>query len=138
MKRNIITGLIIVMMLPLTSVAQKINFEPSPIVPSATGYVKITKDKNKNYNIKIDLINFAEVDRLQMGKSTYVVWMIANQKAAENIGQLKSGKHVFAKKAKASLETTSPEKPKKIFITAENDGKTEIPIGQVVITTKDF
>jgi hypothetical protein len=96
------------------------------------------KDKNQNYHIVISLVNFAEVDRLQTGKTTYVVWMIANQDAPKNIGQLMSEKNLFAKKSKASFETVSTDKPRRIFITAENDGKAETPQDPIVISTGNF
>src|SRR6478736_4869878 len=139
MKHSIgFASLALFLFLSFASYAQKIKFEESSVVPSASGHVNIDKDKNQNYHIMISLVNFAEVERLKTGKTTYVVWMIANQDEPKNIGQLISGKNLFAKKSKASFETISTEKPRKIFITAENDGKTESPQSTVVITTGNF
>lgn len=138
-KSNLLlAGLIIVLLLPLRSSAQRFNFEASAVVPAATGHVKIKKDNNQNYHLQIELVNLAEVERLQTGKTTYVVWMIANQDSAKNIGQLKSSKNLFSKKSKASFETISVDKPRRIFITAENDGKIDKPEGVVVISTGNF
>jgi hypothetical protein len=139
MKYNLLfAGLAIVMMLPLHSSAQRFNFEPSSVVPAATGHVKITKDRNQNFNLQIELVNLADVGLLQTGMNTYVVWMLANQDSAKNIGQLKSGKNLFSKKSKASFETISVDKPRRIFITAESDGKIDKPKGVVVISTGNF
>ena len=139
MRYNLLfASLAIVMMLPLHSSAQRFNFEPSSVVPAATGHVKIKKDNNQNYHLQIELVNLAEVELLQTGKTTYVVWMMANQDSAKNIGQLKSSKNLFSKKSKASFETISVDKPRRIFITAENDGKIDKPKGVVVISTGNF
>ena len=139
MKYNLLlASLAIVMLLPLQSNAQRFAFEPSSVVPAATGHVKIIKDKNQNFNLQIELVNLADVELLQTGKTTYVVWMMANQDSAKNIGQLKSSKNLFSKKSKASFETISVDKPRRIFITAENDGKIDKPKGVVVISTGNF
>lgn len=139
MKHNLVFASIgLLMLLSVVSHAQKVKFEESSVVPSANGHVDVTKDKNQNYHIEITLVNFAEVERLKTGKTTYVVWMVAGQDAPKNIGQLISGKNLFSKKSKASFETVSTDKPRRIFITAEDDGKTETPNDPVVITTGNF
>lgn len=128
MKYKILfTSLVLMMMMSLISYAQKVKFEESSVVPAASGYVDVSKDKNQNYRITISLVNFAAVERLQTGKTTYVVWMvIANQEVPKNIGQLIGKKNLYAKKSKASFETVSSDKPRRIFITAENDGKPKL------------
>jgi hypothetical protein len=139
MQHNLaFTSLALLMFLSVVTYAQKINFEESSVVPAASGHVEVVKDKNQNYRITISLVNFAEVERLKTGKTTYVVWMVANQDDPKNIGQLMSGKNLFSKKSKASFETVSTDKPRRIFITAENDGKAGTPGEPVVITTGNF
>jgi len=139
MKHNLVfTSLALLMLLSVVTYAQKVKFEESSVVPAASGHVEVVKDKNQNYRIMISLVNFAEVERLKTGKTTYVVWMVAGQDAPKNIGQLISGKNLFSKKSKASFETVSTDKPRRIFITAEDDGKTDTPKDPVVITTGNF
>jgi hypothetical protein len=117
------------------SCARKMTFSTSSVVPAAQGFVKISKDNNKNYVIKISITNLAEVDRLQPQKQTYVIWMVTDEGLTKNIGQLNSSKSFLSKKLKASLKTVSSFNPAKIFITAENDPGVQYPGDQVVLST---
>ena len=122
----------------LSSCAQKIGFVTSSAVPAAEGQVKVKKDDNNNYSIKINMKNLAEPKRLTPSRSTYVVWMDSDGNGSKNLGQLKSSSGLFSSALKASLETTSPYKPKRIFITAEDSGDIQYPGTQVVLTTNTF
>lgn len=128
----------ILILFSVDSFAKKAHFITSSVVPAARGFAKIKRDNNKNYVIKINLINLAEVQRLQPPKQIYVVWMITDQETTMNIGQLKSSTSLLSKKLKATLETTSPFKPVKIFITAEDDGSIQYPGMQMVLSTDRF
>jgi hypothetical protein len=101
-------------------------------VPAATGDVTVKSDKNNNYVIQIKLAGLAEAQRLQPSKQTYVVWMETDHSTAKNLGQNTSTN------LKASFETVSSFKPRKIFITAENDPAITYPGTQVVLTTDRF
>jgi hypothetical protein len=107
-------------------------------VPAAEGTVKIKRDNNRNYMIRISISNLAEVTKLQTSKQTYVVWMLTNKEKTENIGQLNSSGSFLSSQLNASFHTISSSKPVKIFITAENDGTVQIPEGQFVLTTNIF
>ena len=128
----------VMMILPFTSCAKKITFVNSTVVPGADGYVKVKKDNNKNYIIKIEVSDLAEVERVQASKTTYVVWMETDEGNAENLGQLKSSRSFFSKQKTASLETVSSYKPVKIFITTEEGVNTQYPGRQMVLTTENF
>lgn len=127
-----------VILLSLTSCAKNITFLNSSVVPAARGTVKVKKDTNNNYGIKIELSDLAEASRLQPARKTYVVWMDSDRETAKNIGQLKSGTGFLSKKLKASLETISSAKPTKVFITAEDDPSVQYPSSQVVLSTNNF
>ncbi len=129
---------ILIMLFSFDSQAKRIHFSTSSIVPAARGYVKINKDKNRNYAIKVVLYGLAEVQRLEPSKLTYVVWMITDQEITKNIGQLKSSSSLLSKKLKASFETVSSFKPEQVFITAEDDESIQYPGTQVVISTDRF
>ncbi|WP_319478821.1 hypothetical protein [uncultured Draconibacterium sp.] len=128
----------VMMIVPLTSCAKKFTFLSSTVVPGADGYVKVKKDKNKNYIVKIEVSDLAEVERVQPTKTTYVVWMETDEGNAENLGQLKSSTSFLSKRHTASLETASSFKPVKVFITTENGTNVQYPGRQVVLTTEDF
>jgi hypothetical protein len=134
--RNVSLGVLITLMVAFsTSCARKMTFSISSVVPAAQGSVKVTRDHNKNYVIKISITNLAEVERLQPQKQTYVVWMVTNDGLTKNIGQLNSSKSFLSKQLKASLKTVSSFNPVKIFITAENDPSVQYPGNQVILST---
>jgi len=138
-KKNIMIGILILgMIIPLTSYAKKIRFMPSTVVPAAQGYVKVKTDKNKNYVIKIEIRDLADVEKLQTSKMSYVVWMETDQGRTENLGQLNSSSGFLSKQMKASLETVSAYTPTKIFITAEEFTNVQYPGDRVILTTERF
>ncbi len=137
--KSILLAIFAVMIfIPFTSCAKKFTFLNSTVVPGADGYVKVEKDKNKNYIINVEVSDLAEVERVQASKTTYVVWMETDEGNAENLGQLKSSTSFFSKRHNASLETVSSYKPVKIFITTEEGVNTQFPGRQVVLTTENF
>lgn len=122
----------------LISCARSIAFQPSSVVPGAEGSVKVSKDNNKNYNIKIDLSNLAAPNKLEPSKSMYVVWMDTDNNATKNIGKINTSTGMFGGKMKSSFQTVSSIKPTKIFITAEDDAAVQNPGAQVVLSTDIF
>jgi hypothetical protein len=137
-KSIILTAFMVMMIIPFTSCAKKFTFINSTVVPGAEGYVKVKKDNNKNYIIKVEVSDLAKVERVQASKTTYVVWMETDEGNAENLGQLNSSRSFFSKQKTASLETVSSYKPIKIFITTEEGINTRYPGRQVVLTTENF
>ena len=122
----------------INACAKKVAFQPSAVVPAARGDVKVSRDKNNNYVIKIDLVNLAEVNRLQTAKDVYLVWLTTDQDSVKNIGQLVSKTGFMSNKLNASFETVSPFKPKRIFITAETNPNAQVPGDQIVLSTTQF
>ena len=122
----------------VSSCATKATFVNSSVVPAAQGYVKVKADRNKNYLVKVELKNLAPSSRLQPSKSTYVVWMLSNDNASKNIGQIKSTSSLLSNELQGSLQTVTTLKPVKIFITAEDNGNTNYPDSKVVLTTDFF
>ena len=118
--------------------AKKVKFQTSTVVPAARGYAKVTRDKNRNYEIKIQIRDLAEVTRLSPSKLTYIVWMVTDEEITKNMGQINSTTSLFSKKLKASFETVSSFTPAKLFITAEDDPSRQYPGTQVVISTDRF
>ncbi|MFV8441761.1 hypothetical protein [Flavobacterium sp. LB2P44] len=130
--------LTIFILLSLVSCGKNIAFQNSSIVPAAQGNVSIKKDSNKNYSIKIKILNLAEVNRLQPPKNVYVVWMETKDAVVKNIGQIKSDTAFFSSKLKADFETVTSFEPSKIFITAEEDADVKYPGMQLVLSTNRF
>jgi hypothetical protein len=137
--KSIVLGVLtITAVFSFSSCSKKINFLTSSVVPAARGNVEVKTDKNKNYVIQINLLDLAEVQRLQPSKQTYVVWMVTDEDVTKNIGQIKSSTSMMSKQLKASFETVTPFKPVKIFITAEDDAIITYPGTQVVLSTDKF
>lgn len=139
MLRNVViiafTALVV---FSFSSCATKAKFATSSVVPAAQGDVKIKKDKNNNYIIKIEITNLAEVSRLEPARKTYVVWLVSDQNETRNVGMISSSSGTFSNKLKASFETVTSYKPTKIFITAEDDETITYPSTQVVLATEKF
>jgi hypothetical protein len=138
-KNAIFYGMLVAMMMTFsTACAQKVKFLNSSVVPAAKGTVKVKQDKNKNYTIKVEIEDLAEVERLQSSNETYVVWMETDKGNTENLGQLKSSKSFLSKQKTASLETLSSFKPNKVFVTAESGINVRTPSGPIILTTDNF
>lgn len=137
-KRILLVALTTVMIFSFSSCATKAKFANSSVVPAARGDVKVKKDKNKNYIIKVEIINLAEVDRLQPARNAYVVWLVSDKDVTRNLGKINSSSGTFSSKLKASFETVSSDKPTKIFITAEDDAAITYPSTQIILATERF
>jgi hypothetical protein len=139
LTKNIFLGILTMMMIfSFSSCAIKATFSTTSVAPGAEGQVKVKRDHNNNYVVKISVDNLVEVERLQPPKQTYVVWMLTDQENTENIGQLNSSKGFLSKHLKASFETVSSSRPMEIYVTAENDGSIGYPSDQIVLKTNRF
>ncbi len=137
-KKGVLSLLTVLTIFSFTSCAKKITFLVSPIVPAARGYVKVTRDQNKNYIVNIDLLDLAEVERLVPSKKVYVIWMVSDKDITINLGQIKSSENNLTKKLKATFKTVTAFKPTKIFITAEENSEIQYPEAQVILSTDRF
>ncbi len=137
-QKTFATAFILAALVSSNACSKKVAFQTSAVVPAARGDVKVTRDKNNNYVIKIQLDNLAEVKRLQTAKDVYLVWMTTDQDSIKNIGQLVSKTGFMSSKLNASFETVSSYKPKRIFITAETNPNAQMPGDQVVLSTTSF
>jgi cell division protein FtsL len=126
------------MIFSFSSCATKTTFLTSSIVPAAEGSVKVKKDGNNNYAIKLQLSNLAAPGRLTPPKNFYLVWMVTDDDITKNMGQIISSTSFLSKRLTGSFETVSSFKPKKIFITAEDDATIQHPFSEVVFTTAFF
>jgi len=134
MKTKILTlTLFILIAFWFTSCSKKTYFLQSSVLPAAEGYVEVSRDKSENYNIKLDLKNFAGAERLDPSNLTYVVWMVTARDAAVNIGRISTSNSL-----NVSFETKSSFRPIQIFITAEEQENARYPGPMVILTTDRF
>lgn len=115
------------------SCAKKISFVTSAITPAARGNITIKTDKNKNNVITLNITFLSEPERLTPPKKTYVAWLLTKDGETQNIGQI-----VTSSGLKVSFQTVSSFKPKKIFITAEDDGDLVYPASDIILTTREL
>lgn len=134
----VFTIIILLIVIFLSSRSSKVNFLHSTVVPAAEGYVKVKKDNNSNYDIKVSIENLAQPDRLQPAKNLYVVWMESEDNGIKNLGQVNSSSSLLSDKLKGSFETVSTNKPTRIFITGETEAGLMSPGNLVVLSTKTF
>jgi hypothetical protein len=136
-KKSFVAGLSLSMLVLIVSAcSKKITLNNSYRVPAARGFIKIKKDKNKNYAIDIKISNLAEAERLQAGMKVYIVWLVNDNEHPKNIGLINSTTKTLSKKLSAEFHSVSPVKPDKVFITAEEDGSVEHPGDFVVLSTE--
>lgn len=121
-----------------SSCAVKTHFLTSKVVPAAQGIVQISTDKNDNFVIKLEISNLSPSTRLTPPRATYVVWLVADDNSAKNLGQLNSSDDFMAKNLNVKFETVSGSKPVKIVITAENEVEVQYPSFSEVILTTDY
>jgi hypothetical protein len=136
-KRIFVGILALFMILPFMSFAKKIPFLLSTITPAARGYVKIKKDRNRNFVIKIHISDLAEIGRIIPTKQTYVVWIVTDRDLKKNVGRVKSSRN-FSNNLTVYFETVSSYKPTQVFITAEGDESVQTPGDVIVLTTDRF
>jgi hypothetical protein len=114
----------------MTSCASTAKFPVSSSVPAADITATKKQDKNKNYVIELTAKNLAAANRLNPPKNNYSVWIVTENGATKNVGQL------INKNAKtATLKTTTPFNVKEIFITAEEQGNLNYPSGLEISRT---
>lgn len=127
-----------VMVFFLGSCASSEKFMASSVVPAAEGTATVSKDKNENYAIDIKIINLADPQKLDPSRNHYVVWLLTDDNETKNIGQITVSQKTISKKLVASFKSVSPNKPKKIFITSEDDVQVDRPGSPVILSTGNF
>ncbi|MEO5946758.1 MAG: hypothetical protein ABIP79_08070 [Chitinophagaceae bacterium] len=138
-KNIFVVGASLIIVFLMSSCAtRKSSFLTSTVVPAAEGNVRVKKDGNNNYAIKIDVKNLAEPDKLQPAKKAYVVWIETAADGIKNIGQIKTSTAFLSSKLRASFSTVSSFNPVKVFLTAEDDASIQFPSGETVLSTNNF
>ena len=117
--------------------ASKMGFQRSPVVPGADGKVAVKKDNNNNYSITVNTVNLPSSKNLTPSKDVYVVWMEDENKNVKKLGQIKPSTGLLSKAYKGEMKATSTTRPRKIFITAEDNTELEYPSNDLVLTTSD-
>ena len=137
MKKTATIIPICIILFILGSCSKKISFGSSPIVPGATGKVTVKKDNNNNYYLVVNTVNLTPSKNLTPARDVYVVWMEGADNSLKNLGQIKPSTGFLSKAYKGELKATTLTKPRRVFITAENDANIEQPGNSLVLSTDD-
>jgi hypothetical protein len=103
----------------------------SSTIPAAQGTVKLDKTKNGNTSIDVLVKHLAEPQKLTPPANAYVVWVSGSKDAApQNVGALAVDKDLSGE-----LQTTTPLSSFDLFITAEQSGQVQQPVGEKLLWT---
>lgn len=133
-----LTIISIILTIAFSSCSIKAKFLDSSLVPAAHGRVKMKTDRNKNYQIKIEISNLALPGKLNPPKNVYIVWSDDGNNNIKNMGQVKSSSSFMSKALKASFQNISSFRPIKIFITSEYEANVQVPSQDVILSTNNF
>jgi hypothetical protein len=102
--------------------ASDVRLTADPSTPAAVGKAHLSKDKNGNLKLKVEVFHLAKPGALTPARQTYVVWIQARGKNPENRGVLQVNH-----KLEGKFEDTVSNEDFDVFITAEDNSKAEVP-----------
>jgi hypothetical protein len=91
-------------------------------VPAAAGKAHLSRDKNGNLKLKVEVYHMAKPGALTPSRQNYIVWTQARGKAPENRGVLKVNG-----KLEGKFEETVTNEDFDVFITGEDNPRAEVP-----------
>jgi hypothetical protein len=126
-------GLVILMLGTYLGCAQKVDFQARPMVPASDVTAKVTRDRNENAKINLDIDHLAQPQSLVPPRALYVVWAETPQGRTINLGRLKVNDNRSAK-----FEGVTPLEKFRLLITAEDQADALVPSRQIVLATEMF
>lgn len=115
---------VVVFALSCMAAASDVKLMADPSVPAAAGKAHLSKDKNGNLKLTVEVYHLAKPGALTPVKQNYVVWTQPRGKDPQNQGVLKVND-----KLEGKFETTVPNEDFDVFITAEDNATTQMPSG---------
>ena len=126
MKRSIsaVTLAILFLFAATAQAAKEFRLISDQSVPGATGKVDVSKDRNGNYRIKMEVYHLAKPTSLTPPKQNYIVWLERRDNQPVLLGELRVNGDL-----KGTLEATTPAVSDQfeIFVTAEDNPNTQVP-----------
>ncbi len=127
-NRNVVLFLIFSLLLTVTVFAREDRLNNTGATPAAEGKVISDNDRNGNTNVEVQVKHMASPDALTPPKTSYVVWIQSRGKDPEPLGVLRVNHDL-----EGSLKATTPYKDFEIFITAEDNPKSDMPSGMTIL-----
>ena len=134
LTKRILSLLSLILVLGFWSCNTKVEFPVSDVVPSAEATAKISKDKNDNYQIEVDIKNLTKPERLSPKRKYYVLWA-ETASGSVNLGQIKIKESTFSSSLYAEIETSLPLKPTRLVISAEDQLNRNSPSTFTILET---
>lgn len=113
--------------------AKKVSMTPGKEDPAAHGTVAVKTGHNGNTRVDITTKALAQPSALTPPANTYVVWFQPTGQDPRNMGALR-----VDNKLNGKLDTVSPYRAFKVFITAENTQNPTKPHGPRVLSANVF
>ncbi|HEV2134964.1 MAG TPA: hypothetical protein VGR47_12070 [Terracidiphilus sp.] len=114
---------------PFGDTAKKVSMTPGKEDPAAHGTVAVKTGHNGNTQVNITTDALAQPSALTPPENTYIVWLQPDGQDARDIGSLRVDNKLHGK-----LNTTSPYRRFKVFITAEKQRGLTKPKGPTVLS----
>lgn len=102
--------------------ASDVRLTADPSVPGATGKAHLSKEKNGNLKLKLEVHHLAKPGALTPSRQNYVVWTQVRGKEPQNQGVLKVNDNL-----QGTFEDTISNGDFEVFITAEDNPKVDVP-----------
>ena len=126
MKRSISAILLAIVLLFAASAqaAKEFKLINDQSVPGATGKVDVSKDRNGNYRVKLEVYHLAKPMGLNPPRQAYIVWIERRDNQPIPLGQLRVNDDL-----KGTLEATTPALADQfeVFLTAEDNPNVQVP-----------
>lgn len=114
---------------PFGDSPKKISMTPGQEDPAAHGTVAVKTGHNGNTQVDITTKALAQPSALTPPENTYVVWFQPKGQDPQNAGALRVDNSL-----KGRLDTVTPHRQFKVFITAEKEPNPTKPHGPTVLT----
>lgn len=114
---------------PFGGGAKKISMTACKEDPAAHGTVAVKTGHNGNTEVDITTKALAQPSALTPPENTYVVWFQPQDQDPQDVGALRVGNNLNGK-----LDTVTPNRRFKVFITAEREPNPKKPKGPTVLT----
>ena len=114
---------------PFGDSAKKVSMTPGQVDPAAHGTVAVKTGHNGNTQVDITTKALTQPSALNPPENTYVVWFQPDGQGPQDAGALKVDNGL-----KGRLDTVTPHRRFKVFITAEKEPNPTKPHGPIVLT----
>lgn len=114
---------------PFGGGGRKVHMMAGSVTPAAHGTVQITHGNNGNTDLDVKAHALAAPSSLTPAENAYVLWIQPPDHAPQNHGRI-----AVNQSQNGELQTETPYKRFKVFITAEENSKAQMPEGPRVLS----